>query len=432
MSDWTPIGAEFWDWDPMIQIASEGDAYRAMSARMLWLALYTTGTAKRCVPGLYVGSVQVMAEDARMPADLALLGLDALLEHRLVEFDPKYRLARLCEFPSYREGAVSGKAVKGWWNKFQTIPSCDVRNAHVRTLQAMIEGSATARGVSVNHDAEKVWAETFATVHVPAPRRRGIRRLAESDTSTAVQPSLFPAHAHVVPAVALPTTMLALPSADRSTLCSTVDGSHSAPYEASSADSGFIPLSENRSSIKSGSPNGYPIPTGSGSGTGSDLDLSFPDPDLSSTRRATYETTTSAPSAPVVVLTPTAVPHLMLVPAPEPELTPQSLLGLFPCVTKQWRAMPDLERGRVHVALAALIRNLAASGWGHDDLATAGRWVGVRADDVEVVEMPEVIDKICDASWLDRAIRLGHEHERIKNAKLEALRVAQQTLGYAT
>ncbi len=183
MTAFTRLGSALWDWAPWNELP--------LSPRMLWLALYTSGAAKRLAPGLWQGGIPSMAEAAHMPGDEVVAALDMLLERDLVEYDTKYRVLRLCSLPDAGEYPSNGKVILGWWSRFRSVPECGVRDSHVTTLRWILDTGAkeSGRGLSAHH--EEAWRETFGRVAIPAPRRRGIRRLAESDTGTSVQPSLF-------------------------------------------------------------------------------------------------------------------------------------------------------------------------------------------------------------------------------------------------
>lgn len=184
MSTFTRIGGGLWDWEPWVNLESA-------DARLLWLALYTTPAARRICPGLWHGGPLGMAEAARMRQGDVLTALDVLLEHELVEYDPKHRVLRLCELPDAGEYPDNGNILKGWWSRFRTVPACPIRDAHVRTIRWIMEQGATDKGRALSHHHHEAWAETFGTVAIPATRRRGAKRVADSDTSTAAQPGLF-------------------------------------------------------------------------------------------------------------------------------------------------------------------------------------------------------------------------------------------------
>jgi hypothetical protein len=194
MSSFTRLGSAIWDWEPWTELGA--------TARILWLALYTSAEAKRHIPGLWQGGIPSMADAARMTPDDVRMALDQLLERELVEYDPKFRVLRLCELPDAGEYPTNGNVIRSWWTKFNTVPSCPVRDAHVRTIAWILDtGSKRLRGkeqkVTDNH--QLAWGETFGLVVVPDSRRRGLRRLADNDTGTPSQPSLFPSKANSVP-----------------------------------------------------------------------------------------------------------------------------------------------------------------------------------------------------------------------------------------
>jgi hypothetical protein len=185
MTVFTRLSTSLWDWEPWRELA--------MGTRNLWLGLYTSSEAKRHVPGLWQGGISVMSDAARMRPDETVDALDELLSRELVEYDSRTRVLRLCELPDPGEWPANGRVLRSWWRRFQTVPDCGVRNAHVTTLRWLIDKGAVASGKQISKDHELAWSELFGRVPIPAPRRRGVRRLSDdSDTGTTVQPSLFP------------------------------------------------------------------------------------------------------------------------------------------------------------------------------------------------------------------------------------------------
>jgi len=183
MTAFTRLGSSLWDWEPWTDLAP--------LPRVLWLALYTSAEAKRHVPGLWHGGIPSMADAARLPPDDVIDALDKLLQRELVEYDAKLRVLRLCELPDAGEYPSNGKVILGWWTKFRTVPQCPVRDSHVKLLAWICDEGSRASGKTMSSHHQSAWQETFATIVVPQPRRRGVRRLADSDTGTSVQPSLF-------------------------------------------------------------------------------------------------------------------------------------------------------------------------------------------------------------------------------------------------
>lgn len=189
MTAFTRLGSAIWDWEPWTNLEPLG--------RVLWLALYTSGEAKRHVPGLWQGGIPTIADASRLRQDEVVGALDCLLAadvdgRPMIEYDPKTRVLRLCELPDAGEFPSSGKVILSWWTKFRTVPNCAVRDSHVRTLAWILEeGSKHTRGGYTEHH-KQAWDQTFGTLAIPAPRRRGVRRLSDfNDTSTHAQPSLF-------------------------------------------------------------------------------------------------------------------------------------------------------------------------------------------------------------------------------------------------
>lgn len=183
MSTYTRVGAGLWSWDPFVDLPP--------TARCLWLALYTSHEAKRIVPGLFHGSIRSMGEAAHLPADETLHALEAMRDREMIEFDPKLRVLRLAMLPDAGESPANGRVIRSWWGRFQTVPACGVRDAHITTLRWIMDAWSRESGKPVSADHETAWRETFGQVAIPKSRRRGVRSLLDSDTSTALQPSLF-------------------------------------------------------------------------------------------------------------------------------------------------------------------------------------------------------------------------------------------------
>ena len=191
MSVFTQVGAGIWSWDPFRRLCRSHDDIVGRCTKLFWLALYTAPEAKLVTPGLWFGSITTMSEAAGLQADEALVYLDRLLEDEMVEYDRERRVLRLTQLPDHGESPKNGNTLRGWWRKFQTVPACAVRDAHVSTLRWIMDEWSRVQGKPISPDHQSAWDETFGRLPVPAPRRRGVRRLLDADTSTAVQPSLF-------------------------------------------------------------------------------------------------------------------------------------------------------------------------------------------------------------------------------------------------
>ena len=181
MSAYTKVGTTLWTWRPFVELEHSHDDLVGRCSKYFWIALYTAREAK-LVPGLFQGSITTMAESASIPVDDARRYLDRLLEHDLVEIDLRSRLLRLTQLPDPGESPANGKAIRGWWNRFQTMPGCEVRDAHVEVLYWIIHEWSRVNGKRISEDHSQAWSETFG--RIPMPKRKAKR-------PTYVQTELF-------------------------------------------------------------------------------------------------------------------------------------------------------------------------------------------------------------------------------------------------
>lgn len=188
----TMLGNEVFSWERLRPVK--------IVARYFWFALYTS--VRRVLPGLWVGGLPTLGDVAKMPPDETIMALDNLLEHELVEYDRKREVLRLTEFPDRTYRPDNGRAIKGLYNRFRCVPDCDIRNAHVETLKWLLDDPT--RPAKPDHVA--AWEQTFGTVAVPPPRKRGVRRLLDSDTSNPFQVSLFASPSATVSQTLVPDT----------------------------------------------------------------------------------------------------------------------------------------------------------------------------------------------------------------------------------
>ena len=196
----TRVGALLWEWEPFMSLNNDG--------RILWLALFTSPTAKRQIPGLWHGSLQVMSDSSRMPLQDTWAALDTMLVRGIVEFDESHRVLRLCELPDAGEWPSGPFMLKTWWNRFQMIPACAVRDAHVTTLRWLLDRGALEAALNPDNKRhsgrpspkhEECWQDTFAKVQIPVPRHRGKRRMDEMEPGVFAQPGLFDANRGATP-----------------------------------------------------------------------------------------------------------------------------------------------------------------------------------------------------------------------------------------
>lgn len=249
MGDFTSLGAKIWRWR----------RWRVLDAhtRLFWLGLYTSLHAKQYPPGLWKGGISVMVEETGYTGEQVVRSLDRLLAADLVEYDEENAVLRMTELPDAGEWPSQANWLKGWWNRFKMVPECAVRDAHIPTLRWILDEGARERGNVVSHNVEQAWLDTFARVTIPPMQRRGVLRLeGNSDTSTAVQPSLFSG-------LLSPPTPELLPGASRVPEATSSEGSETLDY-----DSGNV------SHATAGRPSNNPRTTldrgsGIGIGTGS-------------------------------------------------------------------------------------------------------------------------------------------------------------------
>lgn len=175
---YTRLGCGLFHWEPWVNLD--------MTSRVLWLGLYASGEVKRSVPGLWVGGIGALADAVRMQSDQVLAALNQLIESRVAEYDQTHRIVRLTMFPDAGERAHNVPSLMGWWGRFVTIPACRVRDSHVAVLQWLVESEKSGHSEAM----KEAWGRTFGSVQIPS----GVYRpqgLFDSDTGTAVQPSLF-------------------------------------------------------------------------------------------------------------------------------------------------------------------------------------------------------------------------------------------------
>lgn len=338
----TRLGACIWDWEPFVRLDD--------AARTLWLWLYTSAESKRVLPGLFHGSISNMAEGSHRGIDVTIKALDAMISDDLVEYDQKHRVLRMCELPDAGEYPSTPNIMLSWWSRFLSLPSCQVRDAHVSTIRWILDQGARdskAKGgknrnptgrPTIKH--EEVWEETFGTIAIPPPRRRGTRRLVDSiaDTSTAVQPSLFAPN----PSLSLPEPL---------------------PPSSSPSDPEIKDLRA-LGSLPEGIRKGIPDPLGEGDGAGDGVGVGgFRDQGLGSGGPASGGASPSGASGGGDLVR----PHLALV----PPVHPYDALLLALAERSAGKLKPDVRSG-VHAALCATIRELDAQGVGGGDLALLG------------------------------------------------------------
>lgn len=341
MSLFTRIGAPLWNWEPFTRLDD--------GPRNLWLALYTTAEAKRIIPGLWHGSIHLMAEASHRTFEGTVKNLDALLDAEgsfgqpMVEYDDKHRVLRMTELPDAGEYPDSPTILKSWWSRFLLVPACQIRDAHVTQIRWILEQGAklvkknrTGRPTPAH---EEEWAQTFGTIPVPAPRRRGVRRVLDADTGNDVQPSLFGTRS--------------LPSPT--------------PSEASSAISPTTKPDLNDLTVPDTVSRRY----GEGEGVGVGVFRSGEgDPRSGSGVHAS--THRGSDPGPAAIENAHRRPALALVPAFTAE---QLVAGIVSGMGNGFLRVAQTVRQALGDALRVTIRCLDDRGWGGDEVALAGKWL---------------------------------------------------------
>lgn len=357
---------------------------------MTWIALYTTPEAKRICPGLWHGSIQSVAEAAHMSADLVVNALDVLLEREMVELDRENRVLRLTMLPDAGEGPANGNVIRGWWNRYRTVPQCAIRDAHVPLLRWIVDesGKETKKG-KPSLDHEEAWSETFVRIPQLPNRRRGVRRLADNHTGTAVQPGLFDARSRA-----------------------SLNGGETVPehgvepfLDASESASGSgVPDQENQVSetvskpFRSGSGSGSLISSSGEGGSGGGSGTGMP-------------------------------PRLALVPAFSPEqLLAELAKGIGPSIVT---ARP-IVRETLRASICATIRDLDDQGITLVEVAAAGRYVADLARERPWRRWPNCnVDELlglwaAQPGEIAQAVLACAEHERSARERSAMLREVMQ------
>lgn len=393
MTAFTRIGTTLWHWEPWMAL---GDR-----EKLLWLALYTSADAKRWIPGLFYGSVSSLAEVMHISTTEVHTSLTALIDHKLVEHDRKNRIVRFLKLPDCGEWPSGLYILQSWWKRFQDIPACPTRDAHVIMLRWLLDrGAATSeknksKKPTAHH--EEVWAETFATILVPLASR-DLNTVPDSDTSTEVQPSLF-------------RSAPATPHGPSTESTSTHSG-------ASSSDSDQYP-------IKSGLPIPTPLPTpggysgGYGEGEGEGEGAFF-----SSSSGSGSGTGGSGGGTP-------GRPRLTLVP-PVGYTVDQYLDTLS---TSGMGRYPPVARHGLQFALSATIAALVDQGVGLADVAVAGSWIARETVGIgSVGGDPRSLLSVwaADPGNVLAALAAAREHERLLAERCALAAEARSTLGIPT
>lgn len=174
---YTAIGSLLHRWKPLRALMHAPDDLLGNAAKHLWLQLYTIPEAKSGLPGLLAVSINGIAEATGNAPELVRSLLDRLIEHELIEYDIAESVLRFTQLPDTLEYPHNANVIKGWWRRYRNIPNCPIKAAHVVTLRWLLDERTRETGKAPPEWLVSSWADTFGTISVPAPRRRGVRRL---------------------------------------------------------------------------------------------------------------------------------------------------------------------------------------------------------------------------------------------------------------
>lgn len=172
MSVFTKLSSQLWSWEPFRRLERYPGDQVGRGTKLFWLALYSVPEAKDSVPGLIKGSITTLAEACFIQPDDARLYLDRLLEDDLVEYDVERRVLRFTELPDCGESPPNGNTIRSWWRKFQNVPACPVRDAHVGLLWWLMQEWSRANGKPISANHMDAWKETFGRMDFQLQRPR--------------------------------------------------------------------------------------------------------------------------------------------------------------------------------------------------------------------------------------------------------------------
>lgn len=161
----TNVGCGLFRWPPYLALFRDHPL-----ALHLWLNLYMGTKAKTLLPGLWLGGVLAMADEASLTIGETEAALRTLTEHDLIEHDPRTAVTRLTKLPDKCERASNANMIYGWWDRReQLVPPCGVRDRHLE-LMAWLHlpfkpekrrGSRAKDPQKAGASVADAWPETF-------------------------------------------------------------------------------------------------------------------------------------------------------------------------------------------------------------------------------------------------------------------------------
>ncbi len=181
---YTVLGTTIWSWKAFRDLSSD--------AKVMYLALYSCPQTKNICPGLFHGGLGTLSEATSLPPQQTFDALQELIDHHLAEWDREHMVIRLTTLPDDLERPSNPNVIHGWWKRFQSVPACGVRDAHVAVIRGLIDAFEEGEGKPGASDKrEEAWGKTFASIKLRANRHRGQRAVLAESTAPPNQVELF-------------------------------------------------------------------------------------------------------------------------------------------------------------------------------------------------------------------------------------------------
>lgn len=158
----TNVGCGILSWPPYLALYRDHPL-----ALHLWWTLYIGRKAKTLLPGLWLGGVMAMADEANLTIGETNAAIATLTEHELIEHDQRQGgITRLTKLPDRCERAMNQNMLYGWWDRRQQlVPDCGVRDRHLELMAWLHLPFKPKRGRTKKGDdqteMQRAWDETF-------------------------------------------------------------------------------------------------------------------------------------------------------------------------------------------------------------------------------------------------------------------------------
>lgn len=143
---YTRIHEFLYDWEPFYNLSIE--------ARYVWFALYTGPTAKLYPPGILRANISGFAEECRMGTVDLTNAIREMVDKETIEHDLQRRVVMLRTLPDRGERPSSAKNITALWNRWLTLPECELKYKYLHLMEWLVDRFPTANYL-------KAWNETF-------------------------------------------------------------------------------------------------------------------------------------------------------------------------------------------------------------------------------------------------------------------------------